>query len=263
MKLSIVTINYNNKEGLKKTIESVVSQTFEDFEYIIIDGGSVDGSVEVIKEFKDKIDYWVTEKDTGIYNAMNKGIVNANGEYLWFLNSGDWLVNEKIVEQFLTDVSGYDIIYGNVYYHYSKDKILEDRFPDLLTFYYLAFKTSLPHQATLTRRDILNKNGLYDEKLIICSDWKFSLMAIFKWNYKYLHKDIFVVNYNMDGISSDKKNLGLIEKERNSVLNSEFNNLVYIKQQTEKVDKLIIYYSYSRFIRVLKILGLIKSFPLQ
>ena len=82
MKLSVITINYNNRDGLKKTIESVVNQTYKDFEYIIIDGGSTDGSVEVLKEYSDKIDYWVSEPDKGIYNAMNKGIDIAKGEYV-------------------------------------------------------------------------------------------------------------------------------------------------------------------------------------
>ena len=89
MKLSVITINFNNRDGLRKTIESVVNQTYNDFEYIIIDGGSTDGSVDVIKEYADRIDYWVSEPDKGIYNAMNKGIDVAKGEYCIFMNSGD------------------------------------------------------------------------------------------------------------------------------------------------------------------------------
>ena len=84
-KFSIITINYNNKEGLRKTIESVVGQSFRDFEYIIIDGGSTDGSIEVIKEYAGKVDYWVSEPDKGIYHAMNKGVLQAHGEYLNFM----------------------------------------------------------------------------------------------------------------------------------------------------------------------------------
>lgn len=88
MKYSIITINYNNADGLRRTIESVVNQTYKDIEYIIIDGGSTDGSVDVIKEYGSQIDYWVSEPDKGIYNAMNKGILQAHGEYLNFMNSG-------------------------------------------------------------------------------------------------------------------------------------------------------------------------------
>jgi len=98
MKLSIITINYNDKEGLRKTIESVLSQTWTDYEYLIIDGGSADGSLDVIREYEDKITYWISEKDNGIYNAMNKGIVKSKGAYLQFLNSGDYLVDNKVFE---------------------------------------------------------------------------------------------------------------------------------------------------------------------
>ena len=89
MKLSVITINYNNAEGLAKTMDSVFRQRFSDFEYIVIDGGSTDGSKDLIVNNQDKIAYWCSEKDSGIYNAMNKGIREASGEYLLFLNSGD------------------------------------------------------------------------------------------------------------------------------------------------------------------------------
>lgn len=90
-KLSIITVNLNNKDGLQKTIESVISQTCKDFEWIIIDGGSVDGSKDIIEKYSKEIDYWVSESDQGIYHAMNKGILRSHGEYLLFLNSGDYL----------------------------------------------------------------------------------------------------------------------------------------------------------------------------
>ena len=101
MKLSVITINYNNRDGLRKTIESVVNQTCRDFEYIIIDGGSTDGSVDVIKQYADRIDYWVSEPDKGIYHAMNKGIAVAHGEYLNFMNSGDCFYESTVVENVL------------------------------------------------------------------------------------------------------------------------------------------------------------------
>ena len=88
MKYSIITVNYNNRDGLRATIESVVNQTYRDYEFIVIDGGSTDGSTDVLKEFDDKITYWVSEPDKGIYNGMNKGIAKATGDYLNFMNSG-------------------------------------------------------------------------------------------------------------------------------------------------------------------------------
>ena len=112
-KFSIITINYNNKEGLRKTIESVVGQSFRDFEYIIIDGGSTDGSIEVIKEYAGKVDYWVSEPDKGIYHAMNKGVLQAHGEYLNFMNSGDEFYNNGVLQEVAPSLDS-DIVVGKM-----------------------------------------------------------------------------------------------------------------------------------------------------
>ena len=97
-KVSVITISYNNAEGLRRTIESVVAQNYSDYEYIIIDGGSTDNSLQIIESYASHISYWVSEPDKGVYNAMNKGIAQAKGEYLHFLNSGDcYDENLKIV----------------------------------------------------------------------------------------------------------------------------------------------------------------------
>src|SRR5476651_1326552 len=114
MKLSIITINFNNAVGLKKTIESLIKQQYREFQFIIIDGGSVDSSVDIIKEYADVIDYWVSEPDTGIYQAMNKGIREANGKYLMFLNSGDYLFENTTLQKMAPILCGEDIVYGNL-----------------------------------------------------------------------------------------------------------------------------------------------------
>ena len=109
-KLSIITVNLNNREGLRKTAESVVSQTYKDYEWIVIDGGSTDGSKELIEQYAEHISYWVSEPDKGIYNAMNKGIRQAHGEYFLFLNSGDSLCDDDIVESFCVGNFKEDIV---------------------------------------------------------------------------------------------------------------------------------------------------------
>ena len=113
--ITIVTINLNNKEGLKRTIESVINQTFFDkIEYVIIDGGSTDGSVDIIKEYEDKLAYWCSEPDGGIFPAMNKSIEHINGEYVLFLNSGDILNNNNVIKRVYDELDR-DIVYGNEY----------------------------------------------------------------------------------------------------------------------------------------------------
>ena len=154
MKYSIITINYNNRDGLRRTIESVVNQTFRDFEYIIIDGGSTDGSVEVIKKYADRIDYWVSEPDKGIYNAMNKGILQAHGEYLNFMNSGDCFYDEECLYKVSTSNLKADIIVGRDY-HCNPQTGGEFRtiFPRRLSMFTFC-KSYLPHQSTFFSKDL-------------------------------------------------------------------------------------------------------------
>ena len=112
MKLSIITVNYNDAEGLERTIKSVMSQSFKDFEFIIIDGGSTDASVDVIKKYEDKIDYWVSERDGGIYPGMNKGLRQAKGEYVNFMNGGDSYYSPDVLNAIFALNSNADIITG-------------------------------------------------------------------------------------------------------------------------------------------------------
>ena len=112
MKLSIITVNFNNVEGLRKTAESIVSQTFQDFEWIVIDGGSTDGSKELIEQYSDRIAYWCSEKDSGIYNAMNKGVRYAKGEYINFMNSGDCFADSSVLSDVSERLLDNVILYG-------------------------------------------------------------------------------------------------------------------------------------------------------
>ncbi|MEG1573526.1 MAG: glycosyltransferase family 2 protein, partial [Bacteroidales bacterium] len=115
-KLSIITINLNDAAGIEKTLKSIwEKQSFRDFEHIVIDGGSKDGSVEVIKKYEKNLAYWISEPDKGIYNAMNKGIAKATGEYLLFINGGDWLADDVLAEVFAIPFEE-DIVYGDFTY---------------------------------------------------------------------------------------------------------------------------------------------------
>lgn len=260
MKLSVITINFNNKPGLEKTVRSVMSQTFIDFEYIIVDGGSTDGSLDIIQQNVGAIDTWMSETDKGIYHAMNKGVMIAKGEYLLFLNSGDWFCNDEVLEVFTKDTNGYDIIYGDQYCHYSDGKIGEDKFPDTLTFYYLGYLNSLPHQATLIRRNTLIEHGMYDESMRMNADWKFFMLAVFKYQCRYLHKPLFVVNFDKEGLSSDPDQFYLRDKEKNPVMVKEFPNFILYEHDMATINKLEFYYKYSRIVRVLKTAGILSKF---
>ncbi len=233
MKLSIVTINFNNAEGLHKTLASVAAQTYRDIEHIIIDGASSDGSVDVIKEyvlsnpkkdpfFKHAIT-WVSEKDNGIYNAMNKGIKKVTGDYIQILNSGDLLASPDVTERMVAALpDGVSIFYGNMLKSYDGKTIINrdtcggaNATESFLYFY----KGTLNHDCAYIRRDLFDKYGLYNEDMKICSDWEWYVKAIALGGEKAVYTNIDVTIFDMNGVSeSHGKNAELIKKERREYL---------------------------------------------
>lgn len=223
MRLTIITINRNNASGLEKTMQSVLSQTRKDFEYVVVDGASTDESVEVIKRmapaFGDRLK-WISEPDKGIYNAMNKGIGMAAGEYIQILNSGDSLVSEDVVEKMFTALEKAkhpSILYGNMLKdfpdgHVHRDTGFAGEDITLLGMYI----GTLNHSPAYIRRSLFDKYGLYDESLKIDSDWKWYLQAIVFGEEKPVYVDIDVTLFDMTGIS--ETNTALTKAEREQVL---------------------------------------------
>jgi glycosyltransferase involved in cell wall biosynthesis len=221
MTLSIITINYNNREGLQKTIDSVICQTWKDYEWIIIDGGSTDGSRRLIEQYQQYFAFWCSEPDQGVYHAMNKGVAKAKGVYVYFLNSGDTYSDAYVLKMISDLHSCADIISGQAI---SKDDhVLLYQFNGSL-FEHL-YVSTISHQGAFIRRSLLNKYP-YDESLKIVSDWKFWLQTIIWDNAKVEIADIVVAEQDMTGISTDqnpnKKSKGIEEEERGKVLNELF-----------------------------------------
>jgi glycosyltransferase involved in cell wall biosynthesis len=216
-KISIITINLNNAVGLEKTITSVLTQTFTDFEFIIVDGNSTDNSLEIIKKYNQQISFWLSERDNGIYNAMNKGIKIAKGNYLLFLNSGDFLNGKKALENFTnnTNFKG-DIIYGD-YKFEQGEKI----YPDKLTPLFF-FKSSLPHQSTFISRRLFEEIGYYNENYKITSDREFFVKCLLSNKYKFSHVQSFLTVFDLHGISNDKSTSDLKIKENKSMLKEHY-----------------------------------------
>lgn len=218
--VSIITINYNNFNGLSKTFESIFNQTYKFFEYIVIDGGSSDGSKELIEKYSDQITYWVSEPDKGVYNAMNKGVLKAKGEYLLFLNSGDTFYNNESLISALDYLHNIDIIAFDIHV-YGKGYNQINTHPDELRFSFL-FEQTFAHQSVFIKRNLFDKVGLYDEDLKIVSDWKFFIHALTYFKATYLAVHIVLCSYNLDGISSTGEGTFVRKKERNSILNEDF-----------------------------------------
>ena len=237
MKLSIITINRNNAAGLEKTLRSVVTQTCKDFEHIIIDGASTDNSVEVIKRYVEDTNTpssitnnpspfthhqikWISEPDKGIYNAMNKGIRMASGEYIQILNSADCLCDEFVVEKMfkaLADNNYPSLLYGNMIKVASDGGIVgkSGRVEYSLRQYY---SSTMNHDCCYIKRSLFDEYGLYDESLKIVSDWKWFLQAIGLGNVKPVYVDLNVTLFDTNGIS--ETNLELRNMERRQVLES-------------------------------------------
>jgi glycosyltransferase len=202
MKISVITINYNNATGLRKTAASVLGQTYADFEYLIIDGGSTDGSREIAEELAPRLGYWCSETDGGIYNAMNKGVGHAKGDYLLFLNSGDTLSDAKVLESIARELDGTDIVYGNLLFRYPRPKKDFYRvYPDELTAGFF-LKDSLPHPASFIRRKLLVDTP-YNETYRIVADWEFFCRKIVIDNCSTRHVDLCVADFAVDGVSAD------------------------------------------------------------
>ncbi len=220
MILSIITINRNNAAGLEKTMRSVAAQTFAGFEYIVVDGASTDESVKVIRSFEatfgDRLK-WISEPDKGIYNAMNKGIGLASGDYLQFLNSGDSLVSDNVTMQ-MTEASKYNkfppILYGNMLKDMPDGTVMRDkgfsgRSVSLLDFY----TGSLNHPSSYIKRTLFEKYGCYDENLKIASDWKWFVQSVILGGEKPVYSNIDVTLFDMNGISETNKKLDRVERK--------------------------------------------------
>lgn len=223
MKLSIVTINYNDVLGVKITLQSVFNQTCRDIEHVIVDGGSSDGSRTVIEEYANKAlcpVLWVSEPDKGIYNAMNKGLRMATGDYIQILNSGDVLADDKVVERMLVALKEKDypdIIYGNMMKSFPDGRLIRDRGyagsnPTMLGF----IRGTLNHDPVYIRKSLFEQFGYYREDLPITADWRWYVEAIPLGGIIPVYVDIDVTIFDMTGISETQ--LEKRELERNEEL---------------------------------------------
>lgn len=209
-KLSIITINYNNAAGLKKTLDSVAAQTYTDFEHIIVDGASTDGSVNEIISYSQspianryKIT-WISEPDTGIYNAMNKGVRMAKGEYTLMLNSGDYLVDNHVIEKIIPLLDSTDIIQGNTIEEYP-DKTMRNRgYGDSDIDLFDVMNGHFLHQAAFCRKGLFARYGMFDESYKVGGDTKFFMNCLGVNNATFKYIDIDVSNYDLTGISASQ-----------------------------------------------------------
>lgn len=199
--LSIITINFNDSNGLENSIKSLADQDFKDVEYIIIDGGSSDGSVEVIKKYEKIVDHWRSEPDKGVYDAMNKGLKFVTADYVYFLNSGDIFHDNKVLSEInkLLQENLPDILYGNVMDVDSVTGKMELRRRTVLDKIEL-FNKMVCHQALVSKTTLFN-NNFFDTSYKIKADYNWLLKAFTTNTLKVLTTDVIIANYLMGGLS--------------------------------------------------------------
>lgn len=243
MKYSIITVNYNNKKGLRKTIESVIHQTYRDFEFIVIDGGSTDGSTDVLNEYDAQVDYWVSEPDGGIYQGMNKGIKKATGDYLNFMNSGDCFYSLDILEKVSHYNSDADFIVGKDYHYNTETHQGHASIQPPRTTMIHFFVATLDHQSSFIKRELFN-DSLYDESHRLVSDWIFFTEKIVKEKKQVQFIPNIVCRREEGGLSEQQRENN--RKEINQYLHEFLPYGVYEDYTTlAKLDKVSLYRLFS------------------
>jgi len=234
-KISIITVVYNAAATIEQTILSVVKQDYSNIEYIIVDGGSTDGTLEIIKKYEDKIEHWVSEPDHGIYDAMNKGLTHATGNYIYYLGADDCLLAPTSISQvvsFLQDNPEVDVLCASVMMVdsvYRIEKVYSSNFSeaDVLSGY------NTPHQGMFVRREILQKHR-FDTSYHIAADYKNFLKFYLDPDIKLQKTDLIVAYYANDGISGDGTAAQRMEDVRALQENGVNVTAYYAKKKQEK-----------------------------
>lgn len=234
--ISIITINLNNYKGLINTIKSIQSQQLILSEHIVVDGLSHDDTCSVLNLYSDVITNLISERDKGIYDAMNKGIKLSKKEYVLFLNSGDSFSDSSSLQHLTNNLGDYDLVYGDILdFGQSPEQLVN--YPQKLNFEYMLCG-GLPHQSTAIRKSLFDKVGLYNEKYKIISDWVFFMEALFYHNVSYKHIPHVISVYEGGGLSSRSNSTKLILWEQIDYILSRFPDYIdYYKSNSPYVKK--------------------------
>ena len=233
VKVTVITVTFNCVSVLEKTIQSVLSQTLKNIEYIIIDGGSTDGTVDLIEKYKSHLSFWCSEKDNGIFDAMNKGVAHANGEWVNFMNAGDLFYDENILETVFTknDTSKYDFIFGDNVVSVDNREIYKLAHP-FFEAKGLFKRMGFNHQSVFVRTNLARKYP-FDLQYKIAADYNM-INKIYEHGGKplYVNKPLSVTN--LDGVSAKNRCMQQYEEEIISGANKSFRYKIYKKLKTVK-----------------------------
>lgn len=256
--LSIITVNFNNNDGLRDTLSSIKKQTFSSYEHIIIDAGSTDGSLKTIKQYAENnshVTFWISEPDKGIYDGMNKGIDHANGEYLYFLNTGDLLTDDVLIKIYF---DGTQYIYGDVKVTFSSDKAVDIKSPFPLDPVFIILKDTICHQVCFIHHSLF-QNQRYRIDYILASDWIHIVDNIILKECSYKHIPVCIAEHDGNGISATSGSLGVDERERwirESIPTAFYSSLLELDQIRKELHEL----QDSEFSKIIPIIGHTRKF---
>lgn len=254
--ISIITVSYNVVNTIEETILSVINQNFEDYEYIIIDGGSTDGTKDIIEKYEDKISFWVSEPDKGIFDAMNKGISLANGEWLNFMNAGDSFYDLNVFKSVFSVPRTSDVIYGDNMLCYQWSQILLS--PDEIsnTTQYMVFG----HQTTFTRRELLLKY-LFDCSYKIAADYDF-FFRVYRDGHSFEYIPICISKFSAaDGVSNNNPIITFLEDSKINGRDKSKNwyFVLFILKARLILRKCVLFFLPSKFIEDIKRKNILKN----
>lgn len=227
MKVSIITVCYNAENSIEETILSVINQTYKNIEYIVIDGASTDRTVDIIEKYRNKIAYFVSERDTGIYNAMNKAIGASQGDFIYFLNAGDTIYSTETVEKVTKYLkTGHEhIFYGNIMFY---DKKLDAKWlvpsGDIIDRAFFV-KDDLAHQAIFYKRQVFDIAGLYDESYKVLADCNLNVKSVIRHGLKARKMSLTIAVFELGGPSTSQRNNLENCNEKERVLNNYYSPL--------------------------------------
>lgn len=227
MKISIITVVYNNEKTIKDAIESVLSQTYKNIEYVIIDGMSKDNTVSIIKKYEDKLGYFISEKDAGIYDAMNKGIIAATGDVIGILNSDDLYQDTTVINSVMTQFNqnpSLDIVFGDLLYVKSNNvnKIVRNWKSKSYNNNFFENGNVPPHPSLFVKKKVYNEAGLFNLDLKLAADYEFMLRIFKKHNFKSNYINKVIVKMRLGGATN--KSFSNIKKQNKEILQAWKNN---------------------------------------
>lgn len=212
-KISVITVVWNGEKHLEDTIQSVIGQTYPNIEYIVIDGGSTDGTLDIIKRYDSNIHYWISEKDSGIYDAMNKGVKASTGDWLLFINADDYLANENAIAfavEYLAHCRSL-VAYGNVHFLDDEETQVHGRPWEKISYEFRNIGMRLPHQATFHAKELFKERG-FDSSFRIVGDY--DLLLSYLKNHDALYFPILIAEMRAGGISDSVSKRKLFNETR-------------------------------------------------